>query len=158
MNVRRLSEGETALARSIRLQALADARDAFGSTYEGEQERTPEEWAGWLSSRAVFVAEDASGAAVGLAAGAQRAGEPPGGAYLTSMWVHPACRGTGAADALVRAVISWANSEAISALCLDVVATNHRARQLYARNGFRFTGLEFIRERDGAVELQMQRP
>ena len=156
MKVRRLSEGEAAVARRIRLQALADAPDAFGSTYEGEKDRTLDDWGRWFSSRVVFIAEDADGVAVGLVSGL-RSMDDPSDAHLTSMWVHPAVRGTGAADALVQAVIAWASGAAISSLHLDVAATNDRARRLYTRNGFLFTGVEVFRERDGALEFQMRR-
>ena len=156
MKVRRLSEGEAVLARHIRLQALADAPDAFGSTYEGEKDRPLDDWKRWFSNRAVFIAEDAEGEAVGIVSGVGDM-ENPTTAHLTSMWVHPAVRGTGAADALVQAVIGWASDARISSLDLDVAATNDRARRLYTRNGFVLTGVEILRERDGALELEMRR-
>jgi ribosomal protein S18 acetylase RimI-like enzyme len=73
-----------------------------------------------------------------------------------SMWVDPDCRGAGAADALVAAVLSWARVEGARAVRLSVIDDNARARRCYERNGFRATGTQFIRERDGATELQME--
>jgi ribosomal protein S18 acetylase RimI-like enzyme len=72
------------------------------------------------------------------------------------MWVDPACRGAGAADALVASVLSWARAEGARAVRLAVIDTNVRARRCYERNGFHATGTQFVRERDGATELQME--
>jgi ribosomal protein S18 acetylase RimI-like enzyme len=41
---------------------------------------------------------------------------------------------------------------------LDVMATSWRARRFYERHGFRLTGRQTVREADGRVELQMERP
>ena len=156
MDVRRLGPGEVTTLRRLRLQALAGAPDAFGSTYEREEGRSNEDWQRWYTGGAVFVAEDAGRNPVGLAAGVRDTADPAA-AYLTAMWVDPASRGTGAADALVEAVIAWAASEDIPVVRLYVLERNERARRLYARRGFRPTGVQHTRERDSAVELQMQR-
>jgi ribosomal protein S18 acetylase RimI-like enzyme len=39
---------------------------------------------------------------------------------------------------------------------LLVIESNGRARRFYERLGFRLTGRETVRERDGAVELEMR--
>jgi len=75
-----------------------------------------------------------------------------------SMWVDPASRGSGAADALIAAVLSWAEEEGARVMRLAVIETNVRARRCYERNGFRPTGKQIARERDGAIELEMERP
>ena len=49
-------------------------------------------------------------------------------------------RRPGAGDALVQAVLEWAESAGASAVRLDVVEGNTAAIGLYERNGFRFTG------------------
>jgi ribosomal protein S18 acetylase RimI-like enzyme len=40
---------------------------------------------------------------------------------------------------------------------LLVVEDNIRARRLYERHGFRVTGVTRVRQRDGAIELEMER-
>jgi RimJ/RimL family protein N-acetyltransferase len=40
---------------------------------------------------------------------------------------------------------------------LQVVEDNVRARRLYERHGFRVTGVTRLRERDRAVQLDMER-
>ncbi len=44
MRVRRADEDEWEHIRDIRLRALLDAPDAFGSTFEGEAEDGESEW------------------------------------------------------------------------------------------------------------------
>lgn len=47
--IRRLNRTDWEAYRSIRLEALQLAADAFGSDYEEASKRTPEEWAAGLS-------------------------------------------------------------------------------------------------------------
>ncbi len=154
--VRRLTLGEEETLRTIRLEALADDPDAFGSTYEREVDRAIEDWQRWFTGGAVFVSEDADRVPVGIAAGYRDIGGAPV-IYLVSMWVTPPHRGTGIADELVRAVLAWAESEGMESVRLSVVGGNIRASKLYERHGFYPTGNTIVRQRDGAVEVEMQR-
>jgi ribosomal protein S18 acetylase RimI-like enzyme len=154
--VRRLNLGEEDTLRTIRLEALSDDPDAFGSTYEREVDRTAEDWLRWFTGGAVFVAQDAKAAPVGIAAAYRDVGGAPV-IYLVSMWVSPSHRGTGIADELVRAVLAWAESAGAESVRLNVVGGNIRASKLYERHGFYPTGNTVMRERDGAVEVEMQR-
>jgi GNAT superfamily N-acetyltransferase len=154
--VRRLSFGDEHVLRGIRLEALEDDPDAFGSTYEREADRSLEEWQRWFTGGAVFVGEEGEQEPIGLAAGWRDfQGEPV--VWVASMWVRPSHRGTGVADELMRAVIEWAESERVPALKLMVLGGNIRASKLYERHGFYPTGTTSVRERDGAVEVEMQR-
>jgi GNAT superfamily N-acetyltransferase len=98
---------------------------------------------------------DAPEGAKGIVAGVHDA-RHPGVIQLMAMWVHPAIRGSGAADLLVAAVLEWAKSEDARLVRLQVIAANDRARRVYERNGFRPTTDQFIRERDGQIEMQME--
>jgi GNAT superfamily N-acetyltransferase len=155
VHVRRAAIGDEATLRRVRLQALADAPDAFGSTYERELARTLDDWRRWLSPGATFIAED-RGEPCGLVACARDATVPTV-VDLMAMWVAPVARGTGAADALVSQVIAWASGQGARVVRLQVVQDNVRARRLYERQGFRVTGLTRVRQRDGAVELTLER-
>jgi ribosomal protein S18 acetylase RimI-like enzyme len=77
--------------------------------------------------------------------------------HLMAMWVHPKTRGSGGADELVEAVIAWAQSEGARLVRLKVIEGNVRARGFYERMGFRPTGREEIRQRDGRIEVEMER-
>jgi ribosomal protein S18 acetylase RimI-like enzyme len=74
-----------------------------------------------------------------------------------AMWVHPALRGSGAADALIASVCSWAAEEGAREIRLHVAEGNDRARHCYERNAFRPTGQHVTGARDGRVEIEMQR-
>jgi ribosomal protein S18 acetylase RimI-like enzyme len=154
VNVRRAAIGDEAILRDLRLQALADAPDAFGSTLERELARTVDDWRRWLSPGATFILED-RGMACGLVACAPEATDATV-VDLMAMWVAPAARGSGAADALVAQVIAWARAGDARVVRLQVIGNNVRARRLYERHGFRVTGATRVRQRDGAVELEME--
>jgi len=155
VKVRRAGIGDEAVLRDLRLQALTDAPDAFGSTYERELARTVEDWGRWLSPGATFTLEDGH-AACGLVACARDATAPTT-VDLMAMWVHPMMRGSGAADALVAEVIAWARTDGARLVRLRVVQENVRAQRVYERHGFQLTGRTGVRERDGAIEVEMER-
>jgi GNAT superfamily N-acetyltransferase len=133
---------------------MLDAPDAFGSTYERELARTTADWERWLSPMATFIAT-ASGEPKGLVVGARDLVDPSV-AHLLAMWVEPSLRGQGAADGLVAAVRAWAAAEGAAIVRLKVVRGNGLAERCYARNGFRPTGRETVRDRDGAIEVEME--
>lgn len=66
--VRRAILGDEPVLRALRLQALRDAPEAFGSTYDRELARTTEDWQRWLAPAATFILE-ANGEPRGLVAG-----------------------------------------------------------------------------------------
>jgi GNAT superfamily N-acetyltransferase len=155
ISVRRAVLGDETTVRGLRLEAMADAPEAFGSTYQRELARTSADWQGWLSPMATFLATE-SDEPKGLVVGAHDAHDPSV-AHLLAMWVQPSLRGHGAADALVAAVLAWAAAEGVVAVRLKVVRGNASAERCYARNAFRPTGRETVRERDGLVEVEMER-
>lgn len=153
--IRRAESGDEPLLRQIRLEALSEAPEAFGSTLDRERARTLVDWQKWLSPSATFVLETATGPK-GIAAGVPDSTDPAV-VHLMAMWVHPALRGSGAASALVQAVLAWAEGRGASSVRLDVVDGNDRARRLYERHGFEVTGQIAMRPRDSAREVQMER-
>ena len=153
--VRQAVVGDEPILLALRLQALTEAPEAFGSTRDRELARTNADWQRWLSPGTTFIL-DAPGGAQGLVAGQLDATDPTV-VHLMAMWVHPAIRGTGAADDLVAAVIAWAASENARTVRLDVFQSNMRARRFYARLGFRETGHAGVHGRDGRKEIRMER-
>jgi ribosomal protein S18 acetylase RimI-like enzyme len=59
---------------------------------------------------------------------------------LISMWVAPFARGRGVGDALVHAVVSWAEEQQAKRVILAVRNDNAHAIALYARHGFADSG------------------
>jgi GNAT superfamily N-acetyltransferase len=133
--VRRLCPDDWDEFRSIRLRSLAEAPDAFSSTFEEAARLDEAEWRRRLGARAQFVALYGS-EAVGTAGGIEEGGR----AELISMWVDPLARRSGVGSGLLSAVAEWARSQGHLTLWLWVVEGNSSAERLYARLGFTPTG------------------
>ena len=134
----RLTPEHVSRLRSIRLRALSDAPDAFGSTFEEAAARQPAGWAKQLRDLPTFVAVR-DGRDVGMVRCARDA-TVTDTAWLISMWVAPEARRTGVGSLLVDGVIDWARSTSVSRLLLDVADDNAPAIALYARKGFEPNG------------------
>jgi GNAT superfamily N-acetyltransferase len=152
--VRQAIIGDEPVLRDLRLQAMSDSPDAFGSTYERELARTTLDWQQWLSPGVTFLLEHAR-RGVGIVAG-QPDPIDPHVVHLMAMWVHPEVRGSGGADALVTALVKWAETRGATIVCLDVIKSNIRATRFYERHHFRPSGAETPRENDGRIEVRMQ--
>jgi GNAT superfamily N-acetyltransferase len=154
--IRRLAAADWAVFRGVRLAALRDAPEAFGSTATNAEKLDEAEWRRRLEQRAVFLAE-VGRQGVGLAAGIE--GDQPNEAELISMWVAPARRGRGVGDRLVDTVLAWAAGEQFRTMCLWVATGNARAERLYARHGFAPTGRvqPMGGETVGLLEFEMRR-
>jgi len=147
--------------RELRLRALLDSPDAFGSTWAAESERPDAAWLQRLESGVAsrgdqpLVAE-LDGARVGLAWGRVDESDPAV-AHLYQMWVAPEARGCGAGKLLVERVIEWARAAGFARLVLAVSIGNGPAERLYERAGFRFFG-EPLAGRPGSdlLEREMQ--
>ncbi|MFJ9615549.1 GNAT family N-acetyltransferase [Streptomyces noursei] len=153
-SVRPLEVEDWARYRTLRLAALADAPQAFGSTLEREQAFTQEQWRARLARRGQFVAED-GGEACGLIGVVP---EAPGIAQVVSMWVHPSARGRGTADLLLLTALRWAQDHGFPRVELWVTEGNAPAERLYARHGFQRTGrVQLVREGEPGREFRMAR-
>jgi len=155
--IRRLAAADWAAFRVVRLAALTEAPEAFGSTAREAEKLAEAEWRRRLEQRAVFLAE-LGGQSAGLAAGIQ--GDQPDEAELVSMWVAPRWRGHGVGDRLAEAVLAWAATEGFRIIHLWVATGNARAERLYARHGFVRTGRvqPMGGERVDRLEFEMSRP
>ena len=155
LRVRQLAPDEFTTLCAIRLRAVQDSPAAYGSTYEQAVGRSDADWRAWFDTATPFLAEDPDRAALGLAAMYREADEPAV-AHLISIWVAPEARGTGIGDALVEEVVNFASVQGVAVVRLDVAEGNDQAARLYERNGFRLTGCQIARERDGAIEFEME--
>ncbi len=147
--------------RAIRLRALREDPDAFGTTLAQDAVRPPEVWRERLAggATATFLVRSA-GADVGLAVGSPFRGRE-GAAGLFAMWVAPEARGKGVGDRLVEAVVLWARSIGYERVLLEVADENAAAIKLYERHGFAPTGRTgtlpaprtHVREHERCLEL-----
>ena len=154
MDVRRIGAHEWGELRDLRLRALQDAPDAFGSTHAEESARTDARWMEWATALAdgpsfgaVAVVDDRW---VGMAVGAPHR-DHPGEAGLFGMWVAPDERRTGIGHDLVEQVVRWARSEGFPVLRLLVTLTNDGAMHLYERCGFVDGGVRLPLRADSGV-------
>jgi GNAT superfamily N-acetyltransferase len=138
VSVRAVADGDWELMRDVRLAALREAPDAFGSSYAREAPFTEEQWRGRISARSVTFLAYVEG--IGQPAGLTGVHVDDDVADLVSMWVRPAARGRGAGEALVSAAAGWARDHGHGALYLWVAEANEPARRLYERLGFTPTG------------------
>ncbi|MHB1876332.1 MAG: GNAT family N-acetyltransferase [Streptosporangiaceae bacterium] len=140
----RLGPDEWPVLRALRLAALADAPEAFGTTAECEQARDEAEWRRRLSGGSLYLAGYLAGAPAGLAGAVNRAAIPSRDAdrdwELVSMWVAPAARGSGAADALAGAVAGAVRAAGGDRITLWIADGQPRAMAFYLRFGFTPTG------------------
>lgn len=138
MVLQRLGERDGPRLREVRLRALRDAPEAFGSTLEETIARPPEVWDTQVKSMPTWVAvEEADDVGmVRCAADANR----PDALLLLSLWVAPRVRGRGVGDALVEAVVAHARDAGARRVGLDVAEGNAHAIALYRRCGFAPTG------------------
>ncbi|MGC4746458.1 N-acetyltransferase family protein [Micromonospora sp. DT201] len=126
--------------RELRLAALTEAPEAFGSRladWQGEGD-LEQRWRDRLSipgaHNLVAVLDERP---VGMASGVPTA--DPLMMELISMWVHPDARGHGVGDRLLDEVAQWARKAGADRLRLSVMPDNARAKALYRRTGFNQT-------------------
>jgi predicted GNAT family acetyltransferase len=145
---RRLTPDDWAVLRDIRLRALADSPDAFGSTVERERDFSEKEWRRRLV-RPVYAVLDGE-RAVAMAG----AFTDDGRTQVWGMWTDPAHRGRGYARALLDALVGQAVAEG-TPVSLHVNVANPVARAVYESYGFVATGkLEPLRPgSDQRIEL-----
>lgn len=137
---RALDPNEWDVFRALRLEALEESPDAYGSTLERERASGETEWRGWLTGEgwnadlAAFLAEeDRSPAGIAVCA---RFHDDPSVAHLFAMWVRPSSRGRGIGRVLVAAAVERARSLGVDALVLRVTEDNDAAGALYRSCGF----------------------
>ncbi|MGO9558242.1 MAG: GNAT family N-acetyltransferase [Acidimicrobiales bacterium] len=143
VTIHHVEPDEWELLRDIRLRALGDSPDAFGSTLGRELAFDEAMWRSRCVTSTNYLA-DCDGVPCGVV-GAFRPpaeGDRPRQASidLVSMWVAPEYRRLGIAAQLVKAVLELAREEQARAVTLWVAQGNGAAAALYERLGFVRTG------------------
>jgi ribosomal protein S18 acetylase RimI-like enzyme len=143
--VRECAPDDWELLRALRLAALRDTPDAFGSTIPRELELEEAEWRMRTTNSAI----------------ARCAGQPIGiagcvvmqdTAELVGMWVAPEARRSGVGGALVEWAAERARTMGFGELRCSVAAGNEAAADLYRRCGFTFTGESEPMSRDSTQQ------
>ena len=146
--LRRLGPDDWEVLRDIRLRALADSPDAFGSTLDRERDFDEKEWRRRLV-RPVYTVLDGD-RPVAMAG----AFTDEGRIQVWGMWTDPEHRGRGHARALLDALVARAVAKG-TPVSLHVNVANPVARTVYESYGFVATGeLEPLRPgSDQRIEL-----
>jgi GNAT superfamily N-acetyltransferase len=143
-SIRTFAPHEWSTYRDLRLRALADSPDAFGSTLSLEDTRPDAEWlerltVGTDTRRNLPLLAEVGGEPAGLAWGRIEESSPKV-ANLYQMWVAPEYRRLGAGQMLLEAVIDWAREVNAHQLALGVTLGDTPAMRLYKRAGFQPVG------------------
>jgi ribosomal protein S18 acetylase RimI-like enzyme len=144
IEIRRLMQGDAAdiaLYRDIRLEALRESPEAFGSSFEVENAQPTSWFSDRLGSSTVLgvfrASELVAIAGFAIQQGQKRAHK----GLLWGMYVRPGARTGGIGRRLIEAILEVARQH-VELIQLTVVQDNARARRLYTRLGFVDYGLE----------------
>ena len=158
--VRKLTEDDWQLYRSVRLRALEESPEAFVAVLADEVQRDDDYWKARMQRSQRLLAEidhEVVGiASVGAVHGRDEA------AQLFGLWVDPERRGTGAATELVRAGAIVARAQGKRHLLYWVGTENGRAVAFASGFGFRPRSerrpMRVVSEDDGEEEIAMDLP
>jgi ribosomal protein S18 acetylase RimI-like enzyme len=147
VRVRAFRRDEYQLLRDLRVRMLEDAPDAFTITADAERNRPLAWWRDRLLSscadplRLQLVAEldEDDDRPVGSALGVIDPFERTL-AHVYAVWVEPAARRRGVAQAMIEMIFEWARDQGAKVAELSVTVGNDGAIALYERAGFRDTG------------------
>jgi GNAT superfamily N-acetyltransferase len=134
IEVRQLAVADWELWREVRLAALADAPEAYSATLAEWVAADDDRWRARITDVPYNAVAFVDGAPVGQASGT--APRDTGETELISMWVAPTARGCGVSDALIDAVVAWAETQPVPGVVLWAYRTNAAAIATYERNRF----------------------
>ncbi|MCW1968286.1 MAG: GNAT family N-acetyltransferase [Anaerolineae bacterium] len=140
MHIRPIAPHEWQRYKALRLRALADAPDAFGTVFADAIQQRDDFWIARVSARQAAAKQlpllaETDGQAVGLAWG-HIADADPSCAHIFQVWVAPSHRGLGVGQQLIMRISDWANSHQAEYLDLSVTCGDTPAVRLYRRLGF----------------------
>lgn len=140
-NIKLLNPQDLDAWKLIRLEALQDSPESFGSSYEEEVAHSDAEWVKGLNSSDIFgVFKDNNLVACAGFFSLMTLKTKHRG-VLWGMYTKPAYRGKGLACALIQTIIHHAKSRVIQ-LHLTCVTSNVGALALYQKQGFKVYGTE----------------
>lgn len=157
--VRRVRPDDWAPFKALRLAALLDSPENFGSTYEDTVLLPDAEWQARTEKNAsaadwaFYVAvDDVSGEFAGMW-GVIPHPSRPATAWVVGVYVASGARGTDVATRLNDACVAFARTTEAKELILHVRDDNGRARRFYERCGWVLTGESELDEKDPGHRL-----
>ncbi len=153
VTVKPITPPDACLFKAVRLRALQDAPQAFGSTYQRESQFSDSEWLARVErmngERGIgFLAMDGETACDIVGAFLDQ--NDPTRAQLVSTWTSPTHHEQGIGRLLVAEVLKWARARDAHTLLLMVTSHNQPAINFYQRLG--------LPELDGPNPIRMILP
>ena len=146
ITIRPAGEADASAFHALRLETLQGHPTAFSADYEVNAARPVSYWEERLrrlgEGNTIYFAVH-QGGLVGTC-GIHR-GESPKtchSAFIVSVYLQPAWRGQGVADALIEACLAWGRAHKVSVAKLGVSTDNIAAIRCYTRCGFTVYGVE----------------
>lgn len=143
--IRQATEADSERYRELRLRALKEHPEAFGSDYAETLARPPERWREMLRpipGKVTFVAEcgnELGGMSVVVIEEGVKVAHS---AHIYSVYVCPEWRGQAIGEQLMQSCLEWAGQHTLMQVKLSVTATNTAAIALYLKCGFRVYGVD----------------
>lgn len=154
--LRQATADDWELLREVRLRALADAPDAFGSTLATARQLGEADWRQRADNGGLtlLALDDTKPTAMG---GAFAPDDRPT-VFVWGMWTAPEARGRGVGARLLDALVAWCEPR-YDEVRLHVTEGNDAARRLYVSRGFEPTGVwEPLREGSPVRIEELRRP
>jgi RimJ/RimL family protein N-acetyltransferase len=146
VTIRQAAESDAAAYRELRLEALCNHPEAFTYDCDMYKEKPLSYWKERLrelnhENMIFFAVHEARLVGMcGILRGISKKSQH--NSLITGMYVQPAWRGQGIADALIQACIDWAQALGATVVRLAVVTTSTSAIRCYKRCGFTEYGIE----------------
>ena len=143
MEIRLLRPEDADSIRKLRLEALLDSPESFGSSYEEEREYSLQKFQNRLEIGFTFGAFQ-DGKLIGMVTLIpDTKHKTRHKAHIFAMYVTPGLRGQGIGKKLVKEAIETAKQiDGIEQILLSVVTSNDGAKHLYLSLGFEIYGRE----------------
>jgi ribosomal protein S18 acetylase RimI-like enzyme len=140
LTIRKITADDWKLYKQIRLKALTESPDSFGSTFDKEAAFSDEQWKARLSKTAevpqkITLVAFSVTKPLGLASGIILQSEDQI-AQVNQIWVASDFRLMGVGQELLRGIVYWASTLNQKSLVLSVTADNAEAISLYEKFGF----------------------
>ena len=149
VEIRKLKVSDWGLYKAIRIDALLDSPEAFGSSYEIESAYDDHKWQDILGASSIFVAfQDKIPACL---VGSFSKTETPTECYLFSLWVNPTYRNQKIGKKLIEYLISWSKSQDATKIVAGYSDENIDSFGFYSKLGFVRTGEKKPLARDANI-------
>jgi ribosomal protein S18 acetylase RimI-like enzyme len=145
ITVRRATSADAVALRDLRLQALQNHPEAFGSDYAREFNQPVSYWEERLSNQPnsmIFIAATDVNLVGMIGIYHSELVKLQHNATIWGVYVCPEWRSLGIAGQLMASCIEWARARRLKLVKLAVVTTNVAAIRSYARCGFRVYGID----------------